>query len=355
MSHLVNTPTTRSVIVRVAGGPGVGFGHLRRSWTLAGRLIQDGITVHFVAATADGAGILEEAGFSVTVEEHPQSLRCTLDLLSHTPSPRLCLVDDPDMPAVDLAELSACAPVVCIDDTGEREMPVDLAVNGSAGAEALFYRGRSDTRYLLGPKYILLREEFACEQTRPPASPEVRRVLILTGGGRVSALLQEIAAVVKEILPRAAVDVVAGPFGGAVSSPEALVGCVTWHCSPQDVRALMLSADLAVSAGGQTLYELAATATPALGIRVAANQALNLRGLARAGCLRDLGAPEEPDFRARLAGALADLAGDVKAREVMGHKGRNLVDGRGVERVAARLERLLLEAGVARETRPCTI
>jgi spore coat polysaccharide biosynthesis predicted glycosyltransferase SpsG len=342
------------VIARVAGGPETGFGHLRRSWTLAGRLIQDGVAVQFVAATADGAGILAEAGFPVTVEAHPKGLDRTLDLLRQTPSPRLCFVDDPELSAARLAGLSACATVVCLDDTGEREMPVDLAVNGSAGAQTLAYRGLPQTQYLLGPDYILLRGEFAAVPARKPAPPEVRRVLILMGGGRAGTLPRHVAEVVTQVLPHAAVDIVAGPFGDD-APPAGMPGQVTWHRSPQDMRSLMLAADLAVSAGGQTLYELAATATPTLGIRVSPNHALNLKGLAGAGCLRDLGTPEEPDFRARLAGALADLAGDVKAREGMGRRGRNLVDGRGAERVAIRMQTLLSDAEIPREPRPCAI
>lgn len=355
MSCPVDARSTGSVIARVAAGPETGFGHLRRSWTLASRLAQDAVDVQFVAATADGAGILAEAGFVVAVEEHPQSLGRTLDLLRRTPSLKLCLVDDPELPAAGLADLSACAPVVCVDDTGERDMPVDLVINGSAGAQTLAYRGLPRTQYLLGVDYILLRREFAGVPARPPASPEIRRVLILTGGGRGGILPRQIAEVVAEVLPCAAVDVVAGPFGGDDSPAESLPGRATWHRSPQDMRSLMLAADLAVSAGGQTLYELAATATPTLGIRVFAHQALNLRGLASAGCLRDLGSHTEPGFRARLAGALAELAGDVKAREAMGRRSRELVDGRGTERVAARLQTLLGAAGLARESRSCAI
>ncbi len=346
----MNAPS--AVIARVAGGPRTGFGHLRRSWTLASRLVQDAVAVHFVCATPDGAGILAEAGFPVTVEDHPRSLARTLDLLRRPPAPRLCLVDDPDLPAAALSDLSACAPLVCVDDTGEREMPVDLAVNGSAGAQHLVYRGLPWTEYLLGPDYILLRREFTGVPKRLPTALDIRRVLVLTGGGGTGTLSRQIAEVVAEVLPRAVVDVVTGPF--ADSQPEGEPSDrMTWYRSPQDIRSLMLAADLAVSAGGQTLYELAAAATPTLGVRVTANQSLNLKGLSEAGCLRDIGSPEAPQFRTRLAGTLEELAGDAKTREAMGNRGRRLVDGKGVERVAARIQSLLRETTLVREPRSC--
>ena len=329
------------MVFRVAGGPDIGFGHLRRSWTLAEQLSREGCKVYFVTATVEDATLLSKAGFSVWSEEKPHHLARTIQLLQTAPSPKLCLVDDPRLSGTSLAALRKHALVACVDDTGEREMPVDLVVNGSAGAEILRYRGLKETLYMLGPQYILLRKEFMCEPVERRLSQDIQRVLILTGGGQPGAWLQVVLAVVAETLPRAVIDVIVGPFSQTSTFEGSLHGQVVWHRSPPDIRALMLSADLAVSAGGQTLYELAATATPTLGIRVAANQALNLRGLARAGCLRDLGVPVEPGFRARLAEGLAGLAADARAREDMGRRGRNVVDGRGAERVAARLERLL--------------
>jgi len=106
------------------------------------------------------------------------------------------------------------------------------------------------------------------------------------------------------------------------------------------MAALMLNADLAVSGGGQTTYELAATGTPAIGIRLAAGQALNLRGLSAAGCLREAGAPDEVGFEARLVSRLSELADDRSVREEMSRRGRALVDGRGAERVTDAIVRL---------------
>jgi spore coat polysaccharide biosynthesis predicted glycosyltransferase SpsG len=181
---------------------------------------------------------------------------------------------------------------------------------------------------------MILRPEFAIAPDRPAAAPEVRRVLLMTGGVTPGPLVGELVSVVRAALPEALIDVVVGPYGSAPVRKPAWQGRVFVHHDPSDLRDLMLRADLAISAGGQTAYELAATMTPTLGIRLAENQMINLHGLSRAGCLVDLGAPEESGFHQRLGEALARAAGDVEARRRMGEQGRRLVDGQGASRVA---------------------
>ncbi len=145
-------------------------------------------------------------------------------------------------------------------------------------------------------------------------------------------------------LPEASIDVVQGPFGETLSfGREEGAGTIRIHQNPDDIqmRNLMLQADMAVSGGGQTAYELAATATPTLGIELAENQRLNLQGLSQAGTLINLGPLGGKDFYARLCAAAMTLAEDAAARRTMGTRGRLLVDGHGTERVTAYLKTLL--------------
>jgi spore coat polysaccharide biosynthesis predicted glycosyltransferase SpsG len=97
----------------------------------------------------------------------------------------------------------------------------------------------------------------------------------------------------------------------------------------------MLGADVAISGGGQTLYELAATGTPAVAIRLADNQTLNLRNLQAAGMLLWAGDAGDADLETMVTSALMVLAENRGRRTEMSRRGRALVDGRGAARVAA--------------------
>ena len=180
--------------------------------------------------------------------------------------------------------------VAVIDDLADRSLPVDLVINGAANACELAYRTSPGTRLLLGPEYVLLRKEFAQAPTRS-ISANVKRVLITVGGMDPHVLTPRLIAWTQEALEGVAIDVVVGPFFGedSVAQAEKMAAgnpAVAVHRDPAAIRNLMLACDLALTGGGQTTYELAATGTPAVAIRIADNQTGNLKGLSTCGALR---------------------------------------------------------------------
>jgi UDP-2,4-diacetamido-2,4,6-trideoxy-beta-L-altropyranose hydrolase len=326
------------VVFRVAGGPRLGFGHVRRCWTLALELAGEA-DLRFVTTTPEAAAALGAAGFDASAEASPGDTALLERALASVPGSVVAVVDDPELSGDGIVQLRRLAPVAAIDDACTRALPADLVINGSAGAADLPYRGAQDTRYLLGPEYIILRRDFALEPFRRRVGAEVRRVLVLGGGGAtVNAVVDETVLAVRGTVPGAEIDVIVGPFASRpVITSDA---SVTVLRNPSNIRRLMLAADLAVTGGGQTAYELAASATPAIGVRLAENQHVNLSGLAAAGVLVDVGVPDEPTFRARLTDTMRRLVADPEYRARMGQAGRRLVDGRGAGRVATEIAAL---------------
>ena len=105
------------------------------------------------------------------------------------------------------------------------------------------------------------------------------------------------------------------------------------RAAERGLRPLMLGADLAVSGGGVTLLELAATATPTVGVAVAANQDGNLKGLERLDAIHHAGRLE--GAAAAVGTAAAALAEEPARRRALGERARQVVDGGGAARVAA--------------------
>jgi spore coat polysaccharide biosynthesis predicted glycosyltransferase SpsG len=165
-------------------------------------------------------------------------------------------------------------------------------------------------------------------------------VLVTLGGVTRARLLSVVVRAVHDAVRTAAIDVVVGPTGDAFELVEASVASVPGvrlHRAPQSLRALMVEADLAVSAGGVTVYELAATATPTVAVCLADNQRLNLAGLAAEGALILAGDADDAVLATRLGTAVAQLATDAGARDRLARRARRLVDGRGAGRVATRV------------------
>jgi len=99
------------------------------------------------------------------------------------------------------------------------------------------------------------------------------------------------------------------------------------------LRDEMLRADLAVTAAGQTLYELAACGRPAVAIEAAQNQHAQVEALARAGALAHVDAVTSADFVMRVVAAVRALAADPVRRRTMSAAARRMVDGQGATRV----------------------
>lgn len=103
------------------------------------------------------------------------------------------------------------------------------------------------------------------------------------------------------------------------------------------MRPLLLRADLAVTAGGQTMYECLATGIPAIAVRTADNQARQLRAAVRHGAVLDGGQVGTEAHPGELQRSLVDALASASLRRRLSATGMRLVDGRGALRLARAL------------------
>ncbi len=108
-----------------------------------------------------------------------------------------------------------------------------------------------------------------------------------------------------------------------------------------DMAAVMRHSDLAVAAGGSTLYELAACGVPTVSIVIADNQAAVARSLAARGAIINLG-PAELLSNQQITTIVSGLIRSNRLRQILAANARRLVDGRGADRVAADMIRRML-------------
>lgn len=330
------------VVFRTNAGSAIGLGHLRRCLTLARAVERLGGECAFIVNQDPSARAYLERQRVVWDEvnnEDAQDLSETFRMMARKQAD-VCVVDSYVIPGECIAGLQGVR-VVVIDDLADRYLPVDIVVNGSPGASTLAYRTAPWTRLLLGPEYVLLREELAGGPQRV-IKDTVERVLISVGGMDQQALAPRLIRWVQGVLPKTVIDMVIGPFFGrdVIRETEALAAAdskVTLWFDPPFMRDLMVRADLAVTGGGQTTYELAACGTPAVAIRLGDNQTNNLQGLAAAGVIEWVGDANDADLQQKLHIALSKLAADRSARETMSRAGRTMVDGQGANRVAQAL------------------
>lgn len=335
---------TPNVLFRVDASPQIGIGHLQRCVSLAIALQKLGARCllltnqdQVVRQRAAAPGLDVEALNGVEpggVEDLKHALAVATRRRSDV------IVVDSYRASVDYLENLRAAGllVVAIDDLAQFPFPCQIVVNGAARARALPYRSSSgDTRFLLGPEYVLLRPEF---RDIPPRAPKeiVQNILIVLGGADPRNLMPELLARLDELTYDFTVTAVVGPFFENRDEVAALAkrcGRMVWLMdAPDSVRDLMLAADLAISAGGQTLYELAATGTPTVALQVADNQSFNLQALAAEGVIRVAGAVDEMGLFDVVLREVQALMVESGTRAQMAKAGQQLVDGRGANRLA---------------------
>jgi RimJ/RimL family protein N-acetyltransferase len=99
-----------------------------------------------------------------------------------------------------------------------------------------------------------------------------------------------------------------------------------------EISGIFSSSDVVITAGGQTLYELARVGTPAIAITVAENQTNNVKTWHKIGFAEDAGLWSDKDLLDRIGGSLSRLK-ENKHRFQRSTIGKRLVDGRGPRRI----------------------
>jgi UDP-2,4-diacetamido-2,4,6-trideoxy-beta-L-altropyranose hydrolase len=347
----------KTLLIRADASVAMGTGHIMRMIALAQAWREDGGETVFLCAEITPA--LEKRvrteGFgletSAVVPGGIEDLEVTCSVIS-----RLGSKESPVVVALDgyqfgsdfqrVVKATGCR-LLFVDDYGHADFyHADLVLNQSASADSSLYERRDPgTQLLLGPRYALLREEFLCrpssaETDSAPAAGAPPRLLVTLGGSDPDNVTGTVVSALARI-PDVAATVVVGGSNPNLESLRAMVAAAgpsfRLEIDARDMPALMAGADIAISAGGSTLWELAFMGIPALVVTTAANQEASVAALACAGAIAPLGRVSDATPE-RLAEGVATLISDRLRRHGIALASRSLVDGRGVERVTERIK-----------------
>jgi UDP-2,4-diacetamido-2,4,6-trideoxy-beta-L-altropyranose hydrolase len=167
-----------------------------------------------------------------------------------------------------------CKTSLFIDDFLRLDYPPGIILNGTINAETFPYNKKSDCDYLLGAKYIPIRKEFWDIPNRK-FGQYLSSVLITFGGQDIKNLTIPTVKAIQNNFPGLHKNVVVGSSDSNIKEFEKLKDELTdvyFSVNALQMKELMFSSDAAITAAGQTLYELAATSTPTIAVSVADNQ-----------------------------------------------------------------------------------
>jgi spore coat polysaccharide biosynthesis predicted glycosyltransferase SpsG len=347
------------LLYRADGGNRIGTGHLFRAARVLRELAKI-VPLEAHLAAADDP-LLDRIGFDadVTIHRLPQPFTTTWSgsdsdrsgvkpLLAAEPILPILAGCRFDLVAVDMldtpeAEMRALAgagvPLVTFDDRGAGRRFARAIVNilieepdpRSLPPALSLYQG--------GP-YVVLDPPFADAYDagiRRETGP-LRSVFVAMGGADAAGLTVKVARALCQARGLETVRFVCGPAFPHRAQLLEVISSAPWKGETLDFLPNLIpcyrECDLAIVAGGLTMYEVCCTGTPALAVSQPIDHQLELSDrLAAAGAMATVGwgldAAEE-----EIAGAVMRLAGRPDLRRRMAEIGPTIVDGRGARRVA---------------------
>ncbi len=256
------------------------------------------------------------------------------------------VVAAPHLNAEYLRELDATGVlVVALDSTAGICFPNKLVVNPFLGVSRDRYKLERGTQLLRGARYPLIRP--AIRRLRPiraqePAQPF--RAVVALGDDDFPGLTLEVARQLVEIDDLARIDLFVRPhhlhLDAVREFAAAHEGRVTVATEVPELAARVSRCHFAVTAGDGLALELACVGVPQLMTTLAARHAPNAQRLDDEGVATDLG-PAELLSPSALEQAVQTLLTDPMERQGMARCGRQLIDGRGPDRLVTALEVLL--------------
>ena len=306
--------------------------------------LEGGGRVRVLAGDAPGPLLdrLRAEGFAVDpagdVDRPDARLR---DILAADPDAR-AVIDSPRIGVADLAALTDVADrVLVMDDMAAlAHYPVAWVVNQNAHADRAAYPAEPGARYLLGLQYVLLRREFRATWPARLVAARARHLLVDFGGADPGGMTDRAVRALSNYRPRSAeTSRYASSSAPANPADESLERAgaassiaIALERDVRDMAGQMAWADLALSSGGTTVWELARTGCPTLVIETAPPEVLLAQGLARVGLFDRLGPAAALDDDG-IATAIARRIDDARWRSEMAILGPKLVDGQGGARV----------------------
>lgn len=355
-------------LIRADGNEKTGIGHIMRCLTIGTELarLTSREAVLFLCADEKSAKPVRQQGFQACVlgtdyRNMTSELPYWEQILAERGLKTLCrgktsanitvdlqqdirpviLVDSYYVTNEYLKRLRSFGEVALMDDLGKKKHPVDIVINYNVTADCESYQRlyeNTNVRMLLGSTYAPLREQFSNRDYQ--VRKKAKTVLITVGGGDLENITGRILQELFE--DELEYHVVAGRFN---PNYQALMQAaehhenVRFHCDVTDMAGLMTAADIAVTAGGSTVYELASLGVPFICFSCAENQEPlteyignhNIAGFAGA-FHRDPQAAAE-----RLSILFKRLVAEEKLRRQYHCREKKLVDGLGARRLALAL------------------
>lgn len=216
--------------------------------------------------------------------------------------------------------------VIYLDDTQRLNYPCGLVIHALLGSTQSIF---GDAKWALGPAWQPLRPGFWQVIPRTAVAEHVENIMVLMGGTDIRGLTPQMVSLAHTIYPTAKIHAILDRHDPLIANQPYCI----WHRRLDDKQMadLMLTCDIAISAAGQTTYELARCGLPAVLVGVIDNQKEQLQRWTENNLFMNGGWWDDPLLTTNVSSQLAQLS-TQNARAQRTQALQHTVDGKGTQR-----------------------
>lgn len=320
----------------------VATGHMMRCLSIADAARAMGISSTFIIADDSAESLLKSRKYTYIVL-HSMWNKMDYEIgkmveLIHKDRIEKLIIDSYYVTESYLAALTNKTETWYIDDINAFHYPVNgIICYANYWRNFKYDVSYTDTELLLGTEYAPLRRKFTNLQPKN-INEKIGHILILSGGSDEYNIIGKLLESLKG-KSDTVIDAVCGRFNLRYdeitaefqNSPQIHI-----HRSLPDIDKYMKGVDLAISAGGTTLYELCACGTPTISYSLADNQLDNVRKFDEDEVIKYAGDVRTDDVAANVI-ELMKQYDSLEVRKQLSVKMQKIVDGNGARRIVERI------------------
>lgn len=311
------------------GGKSIGLGHISRCISLYDEIVSRGIDVEFIVY-----GDIKDVEF-LKAKDVVNENWLNIEYLKKSITKDDYVIVDSYKANKEIYDLIAqiSKKSLYIDDFGRLDYPKGIILNPSLDSRHIKYPDSSKNILLVGPKYVIVRSAFIGLE-RKLLRKDINRVLVVMGGTDVRNITPFIIDRICNENQDIIFDIVLGSLQFKFEKIDMNLENVNFHIniSENKMSQIMINSDMAITAAGQTIYELMATKTPFVAVQVIDNQANNILSISEHLSPEIVLKYDDYSFAQKLQKTFEDLK-SFEFRKKLVEKMDNVIDGLGRKRV----------------------
>lgn len=319
------------ILILTEGGKSIGFGHIARCVSLSQAFEERGMQPELlINGDSTVETILKNRKYRIF-----DWLKEKEDFFMLVKDAHIIIVDSYLAGYKFYKKIAKVATITAyLDDNKRLKYPKGVVINGNIYAGNINYPKTDGITYLCGIQFALLRKEF---QNIPKKNikENIKSIVITFGGYDKRNMTEKILKFINEEYPRFTKNVIINTNFQKIKEIEALKDRKTnlvYNPDTEKLKKIIIKSDIAISAGGQTLNELARLGIPTICICVAENQLQHIIEWERIKFLEYIGWYNDTNLTQKIKNLLFYLENKL-VRKNKSEIGQKNIDGKGNRRI----------------------